>query len=253
MVRPASGSSYNEVVGRERQTGIEQDSSGTADPRGEQAAGGGQPRCVTSSTLDWTQATFGGAVVGGALWAALLYWTLERSPHRATTAGLFPSVDLVIAGACCAALLVAGALVLWLASSRRTRTLGAAITIAGAIGPLVIVLTRLVIAELLILAVLLVAPKLSSRRYHHRGPRRQPGAGAGVPIPTICGLVIGTQVSCFAALFVLILAPLVPLVLWLPLYIVQRSRAFAVGMLSASAGTATLVVCFYALLTVLGS
>lgn len=205
------------------------------------------PDCHGDTAIAWTFATFAAVIAAGVLWAALFY----RAQHLAISpidTGTFPQPVLMTASIACAALALMGAAIIRLTHSSRAHTTGAAFVILAAIGPVVAIATRYILAEALLLGALILTNQIRRRRPKPSEKRTT----WQEPIGMLCGLLIGIQVAYLLWIFLALYAPVILALLGFALTVPTRTRSFANGLLAAAAGATTLITTYYVLLTILG-
>jgi prolipoprotein diacylglyceryltransferase len=87
-------------------------------------------RSVKPGAIDWRDAVFGGACLGGLMWATITYLAMGASDHRPYFVMNWPIVAAV-----CIPLIVVGSAVGRWASTRALRTAGLAAVIAPLTAP----------------------------------------------------------------------------------------------------------------------
>ncbi|MCH9728199.1 MAG: hypothetical protein K0U84_00680 [Actinomycetia bacterium] len=213
-----------------------------------------RPR-VEAVGIDWGRAVFGGAIAAGVLWGYLLATPLKSD---ITNNQYFPPEFLLIAAAYCAGLLLLGGLLISLTKNQHLRTFGAAVAVAGGIGPLV---TPWGIA---IAIVGLLAAYGVVRRRQHRAPRRDSlpdfdstsqsriSAVRDSPAPLLAGLALAAVILNPLWLIVAYFACIPTLAIGLLFLASRRTAAFGAGLLAGVAGATTLVISLYVTMAIVG-
>ncbi len=215
-------------------------------------------------TIDWGRAVFGGAVGAGVLWGYLLNVFVRSQDAVADGAPSAPPF-LLLSAAYCAVLLLAGAVLLSLASGQHLRTLGAAVTIAGGVGTAIVAMPW---ALLGIVLVPLAAYGFLRIRQHRVEPHdRQPAPSKPAepalksqhsitvrdsPVGLLSGLFVGALLAYPFWIFGAFFAIPVLIVLGVVCLVSRQTDAFGVGMLAAAAGVTSLSIVFYAIIANFG-